>query len=66
MEAVFIKTDAWDFVNGKKVKSTLITGDVNSQTAPDARILGDSKAKSDIILSFSASTLKQMKRHETS
>lgn len=66
MEAVLIKTDAWGFVNGTKVKPEHMAGDAASRTADDNWMLADAKAKSDIILSISAPELKQVKGCETS
>ncbi|KMQ86142.1 retrovirus-related pol polyprotein from transposon tnt 1-94 [Lasius niger] len=66
MEALFIKNDEWDFVSGVSVKSEPINGNVANATAISAWTKGDSKAKSDIILSISATELKQVKGCNTS
>lgn len=61
MEALLVKNDGWDYVNGRKVKPELIAGDNASAAAVKAWEIGDSKAKSDIILSINPSELKQVK-----
>lgn len=66
MEALLIKNDAWNYVNGTSVKPTLAAGDAASVTAVRNWIVADNKAKSDIILSISPTELKQIKGCETS
>lgn len=66
MEALLTKNDAWEYVNGSKVKPTLDTENAESRRAYDAWINIDNKTKSDIILSISPSELKQVKGCVTS
>lgn len=66
MEALLIKNDAWNYVNGTSAKPTLVAGDAASVTAVRNWIVADNKAKSDIILSISPSEFKQIKGCETS
>lgn len=56
-----MKNDAWGFVNGTYEKPTVVAGDNASVAAGKNWIIGDSKAKSDIILSINPSELKQVK-----
>ena len=71
MEALLIKSDAWGYVNGVKVKPDVVLGNDGNPTQASARatetwIAADLKAKSDLILSISPSELKQIKNCETS
>lgn len=66
MEAMLIKNDEWDFVNGTNVKPETVEGDEANATAIRTWCKSDSKAKSDIILSIGASELKIIKGCETS
>ncbi|GJQ74413.1 hypothetical protein Trydic_g21284 [Trypoxylus dichotomus] len=55
MEALLIKNDGWNYVNGNIKKPELVMGDQNSQKAIDAWNKADSRVKSDIILSITPS-----------
>jgi len=66
MEALLIKNDAWSYVNGNRPKPERIIGDSASEAAVMNWLERDSKAKSDLILSISASKLKQIKGCQTS
>lgn len=66
MEALLIRNDEWDYVNGTNVKPENIAGNAERTAAIAAWIKGDSKAKSDIVLSISATELKQIKGCDTS
>lgn len=61
MEALLIKNDAWNYVKGRNDKQELVAGDEASAAAVNAWETGDSKAKSDIILSINPTELKQIK-----
>ena len=63
MEALLIKNDAWDYVNGT-AKIPANTDD--NKIAIETWLKADRKAKADIILSIGASELKQVKNCETS
>ena len=65
MQAVLVKNDLWEFVNGTNVKPE--PGVDNANVAHvQAWVKNDQKARSDIILSISPSELKQVKNCETS
>jgi len=66
MEALLVKNDEWEYVNGTKVKPEVVPNDAASLRAEAEWIKNDNKAKSDIILSISASELKQVKGCATS
>ncbi|CAK9813843.1 Retrovirus-related Pol polyprotein from transposon TNT 1-94 [Anthophora plagiata] len=66
MEALLIKNDAWDYVNGEKKKPEIISGNHASIAAVKIWETEDRKAKSDIILAISPSELKQIKGCDTS
>lgn len=66
MDALLIKNDAWGYVNGETVKPEVVEGDAASAATVKAWTTGDSKAKSDIILSIHPSELKQIKGCATS
>lgn len=66
MEALLIRNDEWDYVNGTNIKPEFIANDAATATAIAAWNKGDSKAKSDIVLSISATELKQIKGCVTS
>ena len=63
MQAILVKNDLWEYVNGTKVKPEA-EEDINT-----IRVVSweknDQKARSDIILSISPSELKQVKKCET-
>lgn len=59
------KNDAWLYVSGEYIKPILVPGNAESKIAVEQWIRNDSKAKSDIILSITASELKQIKGCET-
>lgn len=61
MEALLIKNDEWDYVNGTSVKPEPSASDSASAARIAAWIKRDSKAKSDIVLSIGSSELKQIK-----
>ncbi|XP_039308187.1 uncharacterized protein LOC120358338 [Solenopsis invicta] len=63
MEALLIKNDSWQYVNGDIVKPE---PDVNNAETVRTWEKNDAKAKSDIILSIGASELKQIKGCSTS
>jgi len=58
MEALLIKNDSWQYVNGDTVKPEATENNVNEVRAWEKN---DAKAKSDIILSIGATELKQVK-----
>lgn len=66
IEALLIKNDAWNYVNGSKAKPALVADDAASEAAVKAWVDADSKAKSDLILSINPSELKQIKGCTTS
>lgn len=63
MEALLIKNDEWDFVSGASVKPEPIAENAANATAISAWTKGDSKAKSDIILSISGAETSQRVQH---
>lgn len=65
MEAILIKNDFWDYVNGAKVRPEIVKGDAAS-VAAGAWDIEDRKARSDIILAIKPSELKQIKGCGTS
>lgn len=65
MEALLVKNEEWGYVSGE-IKPPLETADdENARKAVEAWKKGDSRAKSDIILSISPSELKQIKNCTT-
>jgi len=66
MEALLVKNDEWEYVSGARAKPEVVPGDDTSRRAEAEWIKNDNKAKSDIILSISASELKQVKGCATS
>jgi len=66
MEALLIRNDEWDYVNGTNVKPEFVADNAARAAAIAAWNKGDSKAKSDIVLSISVSKLKQIKGCVTS
>jgi len=66
MEALLVKNDEWEYVSGIKAKPEAVPNDEASLRAEAEWIKCDNKAKSDIILSISASELKQVKGCATS
>jgi len=66
MEALLVKNDEWEYVSGIKAKPEVVPNDEASLRAEAEWIKCDNKAKSDIILSISASELKQVKGCATS
>ena len=65
MEAVLIKGDAWNYVNGQTPKPKLLADSSNVAAVTDWE-KNDAKARSDIILSISPPELKQIKNCGTS
>lgn len=66
MRALMVKNDAWGYVSGEIVKPESMEGDAASIAAARDWKIKDEKAKSDLILSISASQLKQVKNCVTS
>nr|XP_034194655.1 uncharacterized protein LOC117610912 [Osmia lignaria] len=66
MRALLIKNDAWTYVSGESEMPERKKNNEASEAAYKAWKRNDEKAKSDIILSISASELKQVKSCETS
>lgn len=66
MEALLVKNDLWQYVNGTSVKPEATVGDAASESATKAWEQNDAKARSDIILSISSPELKQVKGCVTS
>jgi len=65
MQALLVKTDGWQYVNGTTVKPTPTASPDNSAAVKKWES-EDQKAKADIILSMSPSELKQVKECKTS
>ena len=65
MQAVLVKFDSWEYVNGTNVKPEPGANNENAALV-QAWEKNDQKARSDIILSISPSELKQVKNCETS
>jgi len=63
MQAVLIKSETWDYVNGREVKPEETAENANAVTR---WMSNDEKAKADIILSIKPSLLKQVKECRTS
>lgn len=61
MEALLIKNDAWNYVDGMAVKPEVADGNTASAEAARAWMDKDNKARSDLILSINPSELKQVK-----
>lgn len=66
MQGLLMKNDAWAYVSGDLQRPAVIEGDATTLAALENWKRGDSKAKSDIILSISTSELKLIKGCETS
>ncbi|CAL1680763.1 unnamed protein product [Lasius platythorax] len=66
MEALLVKNDMWQYVNGTKVKPEIQVGVPESVNAARTWEQVDAKARSDIVLSINASELKQIKGCTTS
>lgn len=66
MEALLVKNDEWSYVSGACPKPVQIQGNLESEAAVNRWLEKDSKVKSDLILSISASELKQVKGCQTS
>ncbi|CAK9801103.1 Retrovirus-related Pol polyprotein from transposon TNT 1-94 [Anthophora plagiata] len=64
-EALLIKNDLWNYVNGKKRRPRVDAADTQTEAAANEWDINDRKAKSDLILSISPSELKQVKACET-
>jgi len=63
MQAVLIKSEAWDYVNGREVKPEETAENANAVMRWTSNV---EKAKADIILSIKPSLLKQVKECRTS
>lgn len=66
VEAVLIKNDLWGYVNGSLAKPAVVAGNAESSKAAENWEIGDSKARSDLILCICPSELKQIKSCKTS
>ncbi|XP_071054082.1 uncharacterized protein [Onthophagus taurus] len=66
MEAILIKNDAWEYVNGTLKNPTLIAENDESIKKIREWEIKDSKARSDLILSMDPTELKQVKHCLTS
>ena len=65
MQAVLVKNDLWEYVNGTKTKPDLGAENANAVAVREWE-KNDQKAISDMILSISPSELKQVKNCDTS
>lgn len=66
MQAILVKNEAWEFVNGQRPKPEIIDDNARSQEEVRRWKAEDEKAKADIILSIKPSELKQIKGCNTS
>lgn len=66
MEALLVKNDMWQYVNGTCVKPEVMAGNAASTEAARKWEQNDAKARSDIVLSISSTELKQIKGCGTS
>ncbi|CAK9819171.1 Retrovirus-related Pol polyprotein from transposon TNT 1-94 [Anthophora quadrimaculata] len=66
MEALLIKNDAWDYVNGERETPEIVSENHASIAAAKIWETEDRKVRSDIILAINPSELKQIKGCDTS
>ncbi|XP_003366966.1 conserved hypothetical protein, partial [Trichinella spiralis] len=65
-QAVLVKNDLWEFVNGTKRRPKIVKDDESSLEAAQKWDISDQKAKADLILSISPLELREIKDCETS
>ncbi|KRX56900.1 Retrovirus-related Pol polyprotein from transposon TNT 1-94 [Trichinella sp. T9] len=65
-QAILVKNDLWEFVNGTKRRPKIVKDDESSLEAAQKWDISDQKAKADLILSISPLELREIKDCETS
>ena len=61
VQAILVKNDAWAYVSGEAVESTVAETDPQTTATHNRWVKGDRKAKSNIILTMSPDQLKHLR-----